>query len=338
MIFKVGIVGYGVVGKRRHDAIKKVSDFQVIALSDINFDKNNKLSGLNCYSDFKDLIKNENLDVLFISLPNNFAAEATLLGLKSGAHIFCEKPPAKTLNELEPIKKFLLSSDLKLMYGFNHRFHSSVMKAYQIIRENKFGKVINLKGTYGKSKMISFNQTDWRTNRSKSGGGILLDQGIHMLDLMNYFVGGFNEVFSIIQNSFWNFDVEDNAFILMKNKDGVVAQLHSSATQWRHTFNLEITLEKGSLILGGLLTGSKSYGEETLKLIYADPDNDKGDPKEETITYDEDISWDEEIRRFTSAVRNSDKIENGSIDQAIEIMDLIEKIYKDDPIWKEKYY
>ena len=338
MIFKVGIVGYGVVGKRRHDALKKISDFQVTAISDINFNKNNKLSGLNYYSDFKDLIRNENLDVLFISLPNNFAAEATLLGLKRGAHVFCEKPPAKTLNELEPIKKFLLNSNLKLMYGFNHRFHSSVMKAYQIIRDNKFGKVINLKGTYGKSKMISFNQTDWRTNRSESGGGILLDQGIHMLDLMNYFVGGFSDIVSIIQNSFWNFDVEDNAFVLMKNRDGVVAQLHSSATQWRHTFNLEITLEKGSMILGGLLTSSKSYGEETLKLIYADPDNDKGDPKEETIIYDEDISWDEEIRRFTSAIRNSDKIENGSIDQAIEIMNLIEKIYKADPTWKEKYY
>ena len=159
-----------------------------------------------------------------------------------------------------------------------------------------------------------------------------------MLDLMNYFAGGFNTIFSIIQNSFWNFDVEDNAFVLMQNDKGVVAQLHSSATQWRHKFNLEITLEKGSLILGGLLTSSKSYGEETLKIIYADPDNDKGNPKEELINFDEDISWDEEINTFTSAVRNSDKIENGSIDQAIEIMKLIEQIYKADPIWKNKYY
>ena len=129
-----------------------------------------------------------------------------------------------------------------------------------------------------------------------SGGGILLDQGIHLLDLMNYFAGGFNKVFSIIQNSFWNFDVEDNAFVLMQNDFGVVGQLHSSATQWRHKFHLDVTLKKGSLILGGLLTGSKSYGDETLKIIYADPENDKGNPKEEIIHFDEDISWDEEIR------------------------------------------
>ena len=106
----------------------------------------------------------------------------------------------------------------------------------------------------------------------------------------------------------------------------------------RHTFNLEMTFERGSLILGGLLTSSKSYGEETLRIIFADPDNDKGDPKEEIISFDEDISWDEEIKRFTDAIRNSDKIKNGSIAQAIEIMELIEKIYKADNEWKRKYY
>ena len=338
MTYKVGIAGYGVVGKRRHAALKKIHDFKVTSLSDISFKDEDNLLNLNCYSDYKDLIKNEDLDILFISLPNNHAASATLLGLKKNLHVFCEKPPAKTLSELMPIKEHLEKTDLKLMYGFNHRFHSSVIHAKKIIDSDELGKIVNLKGIYGKSNMISFNQTDWRTDREKSGGGILLDQGIHMLDLMNYFVGGFNNIFSIIQNTFWNFDVEDNAFVLMQNDDGIIGQLHSSATQWRHTFNLDLTLKKGSLILGGLLTSSKSYGDETLKIIYADPDNDKGNPKEEIINFDEDISWDMEIKRFTDAVRNSDKIKNGSIDQAIEIMDLIEKIYKADPAWKKKYY
>ena len=338
MTYKVGIAGYGVVGKRRHAALKKIHDFKVTSLSDISFKDKDNLLNLNCYSDYKDLIKNEDLDILFISLPNNHAASATLLGLKKNLHVFCEKPPAKTLSELMPIKEHLEKTDLKLMYGFNHRFHSSVIHAKKIIDSDELGKIVNLKGIYGKSNMISFNQTDWRTDREKSGGGILLDQGIHMLDLMNYFVGGFNNIFSIIQNTFWNFDVEDNAFVLMQNDDGIIGQLHSSATQWRHTFNLDITLKKGSLILGGLLTSSKSYGDETLKIIYADPDNDKGNPKEEIINFDEDISWDMEIKRFTDAVRNSDKIKNGSIYQAIEIMDLIEKIYKADPAWKKKYY
>ena len=124
----------------------------------------------------------------------------------------------------------------------------------------------------------------------------------------------------------------------MKSKTGVVAQLHSSATQWRHLFNLEITMEKGSLVLGGLLTGSKSYGEETLTIITADPENDKGAPRESISKYNEDVSWDNEIKYFAKSLVEKSPISRGSIHDAIETMKLIEKIYKADPIWQEKYY
>ena len=100
------------------------------------------------------------------------------------------------------------------MYGFNHRFHHSVEQAKLIIQDNSLGRLINMRGVYGKSQMISFNQSDWRTKREESGGGILLDQGIHMLDLMRYLSGeDFAEIFSFIDNAFWNFDVEDNAYV-----------------------------------------------------------------------------------------------------------------------------
>jgi predicted dehydrogenase len=242
------------------------------------------------------------------------------------------------LAELNPIKNFLdENTDLRLMYGFNHRFHASIMDAIKIIKDGSMGEVVNLRGVYGKSNMISFNQTDWRTKRSESGGGILLDQGIHMLDLMRYFGGDFNNVHSYISNSFWNFDVEDNAYVMMKSDKGVVAQLMSSATQWQHVFNLNITLEKGSLVLGGLRTSSKSYGEETLTIISSEEENE-GTPEVEKRSYDKDISWDEEIKSFAEVLSGSDKIENGSIYEALKIMVLIEKIYKADPEWKDKYY
>ena len=273
-------------------------------------------------------------------MPNQFAAEASYLSLQKGLHVFCEKPPARTHAELLAVKEQSLKSpNLKLMYGFNHRFHLSVEEAKSIIDSNSLGRIINMKGVYGKSQMISFNQTDWRTSREAAGGGILLDQGIHMLDLIRYLSGeSFTQVFSFIDNAFWNFDVEDNAYVLMKSPKGVVAQLHSSATQWRHVFNLEITLEKGSLILEGLLTGSKSYGDEVLIVISSDPLIDKGTPRELTSKYNEDVSWDNEIKYFSNSLENNTSIERGNIDDALETMLLIETIYQADPIWKEKYY
>lgn len=337
MSLKVGIVGYGVVGKTRHKALDKHPDFSVAAISDVAFkDSPIHLEGIQSFTDYKDLIESNLVDVLFISLPNKLASEATLRGLKHGLNVFCEKPPARSLSELYPIKDYLAkNSNLKLMYGFNHRFHASVIDAHKIIKTGNLGKVVNLRGIYGKSNMISFNQTDWRTNRDESGGGILLDQGIHMLDLMRYFAGDFNNIYSYICNSFWNFDVEDNAYVMMKSKKGIVAQLMSSATQWQHVFHLNVTLEKGSLVLGGLRTSSKSYGEETLKIITSSASNEV---QTEERSYDEDISWDEEIKYFADVLLNSVKIKNGSIQEAIKIMELIEKIYKADPEWKKKYY
>jgi predicted dehydrogenase len=338
---KVGIAGYGVVGKTRHRSIESNTSYQVTAISESSEEARRFIPvGIKIYNDYKSLIASADIDVIFISLPNQFASEAACLSLQRGLHVFCEKPPARNYAELVEVEKQSLKfPELKLMYGFNHRFHLSVEEAKSIIDSNSLGRLINMKGVYGKSQMISFNQTDWRTNREASGGGILLDQGIHMLDLMRYLSGeNFTEVFSIIDNAFWNFDVEDNAYVLMKSPKGLVSQLHSSATQWRHVFNLEITLERGSLILGGLLTGSKSYGDETLTVITSDPSKDNGMPKESTSQYNEDVSWDNEIKYFANSLASNTSIERGSIKDALETMKLIEIIYKADPIWREKYY
>ena len=338
---KVGIAGYGVVGKTRHRSIESNTSYQITAISESSQEARKFIpAGIKIYNDYKSLIASADIDVIFISLPNQFASEAACLSLQRGLHVFCEKPPARTHAELLEVEKQSLKfPELKLMYGFNHRFHLSVEEAKLLIDSNSLGRLINMKGVYGKSQMISFNQTDWRTNREASGGGILLDQGIHMLDLMRYLSGeNFTEVFSIIDNAFWNFDVEDNAYVLMKSPKGLVSQLHSSATQWRHVFNLEITLERGSLILGGLLTGSKSYGDETLTVITSDPSKDNGMPKESTSKYNEDVSWDNEIKYFANSLASNTSIERGSIKDALETMKLIEIIYKADPIWKEKYY
>jgi len=338
---RVGIAGYGVVGKTRHKSLELNTSYKVTAISESSMEARKSIpKGIDIFNDYKSLIADAKIDVVFISLPNQFAAEASYLSLQKGLHVFCEKPPARTHAELLAVKEQSLKSpNLKLMYGFNHRFHLSVEEAKSIIDSNSLGRIINMKGLYGKSQMISFNQTDWRTSREAAGGGILLDQGIHMLDLIRYLSGeSFTQVFSFIDNAFWNFDVEDNAYVLMKSPKGVVAQLHSSATQWRHVFNLEITLEKGSLILGGLLTGSKSYGDEVLTVITSDPLIDKGTPRELTSKYNEDVSWDNEIKYFSNSLENNTSIERGNIDDALETMLLIETIYQADPVWNKKYY
>jgi predicted dehydrogenase len=223
------------------------------------------------------------------------------------------------------------------MYGFNHRYHESVREALKLVHSGELGSVINLRGIYGKSMLVTFNQTDWRVKREKSGGGILLDQGIHMVDLMIMFGGEFQVIHSFISNNFWEYDVEDNAYALMRTGDGVVGILHSSATQWRHRFQLEIGLTRGSVILGGILSGSKSYGAETLTVVRASPTTDNGDPMEQTTRYNKDPSWDDEVNHFADVVINNKSVKYGSSADALKTMKLVFQIYHADSLWREKF-
>ena len=335
---KVGIAGYGVVGKRRSECIDRHPDLEVVAVCDRSFDGDGTLgNGMRYYRSYTSLIE-EDLDILLVCLTNDVAPEVTIAGLERGLHVLCEKPPGRSVTDIsEVIKHEKRHPHLKLMFGFNHRYHESVQDALQILDSGELGAVINMRGMYGKAKLITFNQPDWRTKRAVAGGGVLLDQGIHMVDLMRLFGGDFNQVHSFISNSHWGYDVEDNAYALMRSSDGVVAMLNSSATQWRHRFHLDINLERGSLILGGILSGTKSYGAETLTVVKADPDNDRGDPRERTTRYNRDPSWDEEIRIFADCVRNDRPIPSGSSDDAIRTMQLVFRIYHADPEWRNAY-
>jgi predicted dehydrogenase len=271
-------------------------------------------------------------------MTNDIAAEVVIAGLERGLHVFCEKPPGRDVADIERVIACESAfTSLKLMYGFNHRYHDAVRDALAIIRGGELGKIINLRGVYGKSKLITFNQPVWRTKREIAGGGVLLDQGIHMVDLMRLFAGEFIEVHSYISNNHWGYDVEDNAYALMRTEFGVVGMLNSSATQWRHRFNLDINLERGSLILGGILSGSKSYGAETLTVVTADPDNDSGDPKEQITQYNHDPSWDDEIAYFAQCIFNDQPVMSGSSDDALQTMKLVYRIYYADPRWRAMY-
>jgi predicted dehydrogenase len=335
---KVGIAGFGVVGKRRKECVDRHPDLRIVAVCDRSFDGDGTLAGdIRHYRDYHRLL-GEDLDILIVCLTNDIAAEVTIAGLEAGLHVFCEKPPGRDVADiLRVIEHEERHPSLKLMYGFNHRYHESVQDALTILRSGELGRVINMRAVYGKAKLVTFSQSDWRIRREVAGGGVLLDQGIHMVDLMRLFGGDFTDVHSFISNSHWGYDVEDNAYALMRTPEGVVGMLNSSATQWRHRFHLDINLQRGSLILGGILSGTKSYGAETLTVVRADPDNDGGDPKEQVTRYNRDPSWDEEVAAFASSIRNDHPVRSGTSKDALRTMQLVYKIYYADPTWRSAY-
>lgn len=334
---KVGIAGYGVVGKRRRLCIDQNPHFKTVAVSDITFGGEGIMEdGIRYFPDFNSLFS-QDMDVLFVSLPNYLASEATIAGLENGLHVFCEKPPGRFVQDIRDVitveKKH---PQLKLKYGFNHRYHESVKEAKNVIESGKYGEIINLRGIYGKSNIIPFDK-GWRAERQYAGGGILLDQGIHMLDMICYFAGDFDEIKSFISNSYWNNDVEDNAYAIMRNREGCIAMVHSTATQWQHKFRLEITLRDALLELTGILSGTKSYGDERMKIIPKKEGSSVGSFFELTNSYLDDNSWQCEIDEFADIIINNKVVENGNSSEALKVMELVYKIYSSDGKWQDAF-
>ena len=334
---RVGIAGYGIVGKRRHQFIDTHKGLLVTAVCDQNFKEDFKTpGGLLCYTNYEKLLDTP-LDILFVCLPNKLAADVTISGLKKGLHVFCEKPPGKSVDDiLRVVDVEKQNPRLKLKYGFNHRYHDSVREALRIINSKELGEVINIRGVYGKSRIIPF-AGGWRSEREAAGGGILLDQGIHMLDMMRLFCGEFTEVKSFISNDFWKHDVEDNAYAIMKDEKGRVVMLNSTATQWQHRFVMDISLSEGYMELHGILSGSKSYGEEKIIIGHRDDDSMNGQMETQNVNFLTDNSWKDEIFEFADAVTENKPILSGTSNDALETMKLVYSIYYNDEEWRNKY-
>lgn len=323
---RVGILGYGKMGQIREKVLKTIPG---VVISSI-YEPTQKGQRDGFVSTPDAILESPNIDAIFVCTPNRFNKEYTLRGLNTEKHVFCEKPPAFTSQDMREIQAAEKRSGKKLMYGFNHRHHGSIVEMRRLIATGEYGKILWMRGRYGKSVDASFYE-NWRAKKEESGGGILFDQGIHMVDLFLSFAEDFDKVKAFVSNLYWKMDIEDNVFAILKNSQtGVVASLHSTMTQWRHLFSIEIFLEKGYMVLNGLKTSSNTYGDEVLTIAK----NRSTAPAatwedEESITFHTDKSWDSEINHFLDCILNGKTIEIGTSEEAYRLLNLVERIYED---------
>ncbi|MBI3317768.1 MAG: Gfo/Idh/MocA family oxidoreductase [Candidatus Omnitrophica bacterium] len=189
--------------------------------------------------------------------------------------------------------------------------------------------MLYVKGTYGKSGGERFPE-NWRNHREISGGGILLDQGIHMLDLFHLFVSPLQVVDAVLADTFWGCGVEDNAFVLLKSPEGVPVFLHSSATLWKHTFRLEIGCSNGYLLATGFLSKTGSYGREQLVIGRRQFEAEAtalGNPREEIVHFDRDESWDKEVEEFIRSIQEGRSPAHGTLEEARRVMEIVRDVY-----------
>ncbi len=324
MKLKIGIIGCGLIGGKRARAL---AGQELIMVCDTNLDLAQKLAneyGCKYSTDFHEVVKSD-VDIVIISTSNNMLIPVALEAVNAGKHVLIEKPGARNPVEMKQLVDAVRGTDIKIKVGFNHRYHPAIIKAKEIIDTGAYGDIMFIRARYGHGGRIGYDK-EWRAKKAVSGGGELLDQGCHLINLGNMFLGDFSKAIGFTQKYFWDMEVEDNGFALLKTPQGQVMQMHASWTDWKNIFSFEIMCRNAKLEISGL---GRSYGVETLTVYKMKPE--MGPPDKEVFTFDgDDKSWELEFADFLDAIRTNRKLPD--LDNAYSVMKTIYEIYT----WDEK--
>jgi predicted dehydrogenase len=322
----VGIIGCGLIGTKRAEIVAAHTQTQCVLVSDTDPSKAKSLAKkLKCgwSSEIKDVLNNAQIDVVVISTPNKWLVPLAKAALKQKKHVLIEKPMGRNLAEANELFQASQKSSRVLKIGFNHRYHPAIQLAKDRLASKALGKLLFIRAVYGHGGRPGYDK-EWRANPNISGGGELLDQGVHLADLINWFFGMPSEINGKLSNFVWATQrVEDNAFALMSWKDGRVAEIHTSWTQWKNRFEFQIYGEKGAIEINGL---GGSYGVETVtEYIRA---KKGGAPRISQKQFPrKDVSWRDEWNDFIGAILQKKK-HMGTSRDGVGAMRIIDAIYR----------
>lgn len=320
---RVGIIGCGLIGRKRSRAL---AGAKLASVADKLPERARALSrefaDVTAHDDWQQLIDQPDIDLVVVATTNDMLAPITLRAIEAGKHVMVEKPAARSAEELLPVVEAAQRHGVQVRVGFNHRYHPSFLKCREIIASGELGPLMFLRGRYGHGGRVGYDQ-EWRADPTIAGGGELLDQGVHLIDLSRWFLGDFPQVEGFAHTYYWNMPVEDNGFMLLRTAAQQAAWLHVSCTEWKNLFSFEIYGQHGKLHVDGL---GGSYGLERLAHYQMLPQ--MGPP--ETVIYEYprgDQSWELEFAEFLEDIALARK-PSASLDDALAALRIVETIYQ----------
>ncbi|MEI6045342.1 MAG: Gfo/Idh/MocA family oxidoreductase [Chloroflexota bacterium] len=329
---KIGIVGCGLIGQKRAKALRL--NHQLVAVADVVEQRAQQLAsgypGCVYFSDWRQVVDHPEVELVIVATTNNMLTPVALAVVKANKHLLLEKPGARNATELAELVEAAEESQSKVKVGFNHRFHPAFLKAREIWETGEPGELMFIRGRYGHGGRLGYEK-EWRADPEIAGGGELLDQGVHLIDLSRWYAGEFDSVEGHVATYFWQMPVEDSGFMLLKSTDGAasnkgqprVAWLHVSCTEWKNLFSFEIFGRYGKLQIDGL---GGSYGVERLTYYRMLPE--MGPPETTTWEYPgEDKSWILEFNYFVECIEQNRNPE-GNLHDALASLKVVEKLYK----------
>ena len=319
---RVAIVGCGLIGRKRAAALGGAS---LTVCADTVPERAQELarsSGASAVGHWQDAVGAADVDIVIVATTNDALTPIAVAAVEAGKHVLVEKPAARTVEELDRLLVAARAQNRLVRVGFNHRYHPALLAARAAVDAGTLGPLMFIRGRYGHGGRVGYER-EWRADPRKSGGGELIDQGVHLIDLAAWFLGPFREVRGAATTFFWDMPVDDNAFMLLEAAGGQVAFLHVSCTEWKNLFSLEIYGRDGKIAIDGL---GGSYGVERFTLYKMLPE--MGPPETTAAEYPRgDRSWALEFSEFLEDIRLGREPAAG-LDAAREALSVVERIYQ----------
>ncbi|MBS0662203.1 MAG: Gfo/Idh/MocA family oxidoreductase [Verrucomicrobia bacterium] len=318
------LVGCGLIGRKRAAALGAATSLRYACDLDLARarDLAARVPGCEAVTDYRVALADPAVDAVIVSTLNASLAPITLAAVRAGKHALVEKPGALNSGQLQSIRAATAGTGAKVRFGYNHRFHPALRLARELCAAGKLGPLMFLRGRYGHGGRKGYDR-EWRANPALSGGGELIDQGVHLIDLAGWFLGEFDRVEGHASTLFWDMPVDDNAFLSLRTRANQTAWLHVSCTEWKNLFSLEIYGRDAKIAIDGL---GGSYGPERLVFYQMLPQ--MGPP--ETAVHEfpaGDESWRLENEAFAEDIRLGREPSPG-LTEAIRTLEIVETIYR----------
>jgi predicted dehydrogenase len=323
MSLGVAIVGAGLIGNKRAAALPSGVDLRTV------FDEvpgraealASSYPHAVAASTLEQVLDDPGVGLIIVATPHHQLATIGVEAVRRGHHVLLEKPGAARLEALLELEQTATEAGRRVRVGFNHRFHPSLLRAREVVNSGTYGDVFSIRARYGHGGRPGYEK-EWRAQREISGGGELIDQGLHLIDLTRYLVGDVDLAFSELRTDFWPMAVEDNAYLALRGRAGAFAWLHASWTEWKNMFSFEVAMHHGKLEVQGL---GGSYGTERLTLYEMTPE--MGPPPSTTWEWPPpDASWARELADVVSDLEGGPRV-GADLSDCIAAFGIVEEAY-----------